>query len=266
MNKSNTPAFLLVAIVGLMMGFCHFAHSAETAIKNLKLSGTLDATGVTSSTGISALGAQPLDADLTAIAALTTTSYGRSVLAVADAAALRTYAGLVIGTNVLAPSGDGSALTSLNGSNIASGTVPSARLGTNLAAMKDNTSTSLTMGNVTPTFASVIAATATHSGAVTAGTLAVGSGTVITKIMTGVQTMDFPSTATLSSSTLTMTVTGAAPGDCVFIATPTAAVLTNSCFTGWVSASNTVTIQFNNYSIASQDPASGVFSAIVFHF
>lgn len=45
---------------------------------------------------------QPLDSDLTAIAALSTTSFGRSVLALADAAALRTAAGLVIGTNVQA--------------------------------------------------------------------------------------------------------------------------------------------------------------------
>lgn len=38
---------------------------------------------------------QPLDADLTAIAALSTTAYGRALLALADAAALRTYAGVV---------------------------------------------------------------------------------------------------------------------------------------------------------------------------
>lgn len=43
---------------------------------------------------------QPLDSDLTAIAALTTTSFGRSLLAAADAAALRTLAGAVIGTDV----------------------------------------------------------------------------------------------------------------------------------------------------------------------
>lgn len=45
------------------------------------------------------------------------------------AAAARTNLGLVIGTDVLAPSGVGSALTSLNASALASGTVPPARLG-----------------------------------------------------------------------------------------------------------------------------------------
>lgn len=45
---------------------------------------------------------QPLDADLTAISALATTSFGRGVLDDADAAALQTTAGVVIGTNVQA--------------------------------------------------------------------------------------------------------------------------------------------------------------------
>jgi hypothetical protein len=42
---------------------------------------------------LTAIGAQPLDADLTAIAALATTATGRSLLAAADAAAIRTIAG-----------------------------------------------------------------------------------------------------------------------------------------------------------------------------
>lgn len=53
---------------------------------------------------------QPLDSDLTAIAALTTTAYGRALLALADAAALRTTAGAeaALGT----PASDGSVLSS----------------------------------------------------------------------------------------------------------------------------------------------------------
>lgn len=45
-----------------------------------------------------------------------------------DLAATRANLGLTIGTDVLAPSGSGAALTALNASNLASGTVPAARL------------------------------------------------------------------------------------------------------------------------------------------
>lgn len=46
-------------------------------------------------TNTAAASYQPLDADLTAIAALATTAFGRSVLTVADAAALRALAGII---------------------------------------------------------------------------------------------------------------------------------------------------------------------------
>jgi len=56
---------------------------------------------------------QPLDSDLTAIAALTTTAYGRAFLALADAAAARTAAGVVIGSDVQAFDTDLTAIAAL---------------------------------------------------------------------------------------------------------------------------------------------------------
>lgn len=59
-------------------------------------------------------GKQPLDSDLTALAALATTSYGRSLLEAANAGALRTLAGLAIGTDVQAFDSDLAAIAALS--------------------------------------------------------------------------------------------------------------------------------------------------------
>lgn len=58
--------------------------------------------------------AQPLDSDLTALAALSTTSFGRALLASVDAAALRTAAAVVIGTDVEAFDADLAAIAALS--------------------------------------------------------------------------------------------------------------------------------------------------------
>jgi hypothetical protein len=81
--------------------------------------------------------------------------------------------------------------------------------------------------------------------------------------LTGSSTLNFPSTTTLLSADLTITVTGAADGDVVSLGVPNAAVNANTSYSAWVSAANTVTVRFNNYSSGTVDPASALFKVFV---
>lgn len=76
-------------------------------------------------------------------------------------------------------------------------------------------------------------------------------------------TLDFPNTAAQTSSDLTVTVTGALDGDEVTLTVPAVSMLASSCYNAWVSASDTVTVRFNNYSAGALDPASGDFVVVV---
>jgi len=82
--------------------------------------------------------------------------------------------------------------------------------------------------------------------------------------LNGSATLDFPNTSAASSSDLTITVTGASEGDIVSLGVPNGSVSGNSCYTAWVSATDTVTVRFNNYSGGGIDPSSGTFKIKVF--
>jgi len=81
--------------------------------------------------------------------------------------------------------------------------------------------------------------------------------------LSGSATLDFPNTGNGNESDLTITVTGASEGDVVAIGVPNAAIQSHSCYTAWVSATNTVTIRFNNYGSGSHNPASATFKVKV---
>jgi hypothetical protein len=81
--------------------------------------------------------------------------------------------------------------------------------------------------------------------------------------LTGSATLNFPSTLTNLSADLIITVTGAADGDVVSLGVPNAAVNANTSYSAWVSAANTVTVRFNNYSSGTVDPASALFKVFV---
>lgn len=88
----------------------------------------------------------------------------------------------------------------------------------------------------------------------------------LAKTLTATATLDFGNTTAQNSTDLTITVTGAADGDVVYVGVPNAAVNANTCYTAFVSASNTVTVRFSNYSSGSVDPASGTFRVSVLKY
>jgi len=116
-------------------------------------------------------------------------------------------------------------------------------------------------------------------GEVTLGNLSISSGTLNVNVSDGIKTSsgtvaldvfrtitvgtDFPNTSAQSSSDITATVTGAVAGQPVWLGVPNSAVSANTSYSAWVSASNTVTIRFNNYSSASVNPSSGSFYVVV---
>lgn len=91
LTGGTADRFLLAAGAGAVVG----QETAAQVKTRLNLSGTntgdQDLSSYATSAAVAA-GYQPLDSDLTAIAALSTTSFGRALLALADAAALRTAA------------------------------------------------------------------------------------------------------------------------------------------------------------------------------
>lgn len=142
------------------------------------------------------------------------------------------------------------------------GIEPTAFVGT-LAATVDARAT----GTAQPVYSNAPALTnptVTTQAVTDNSTKAASTAYVQSHFLTATATLDFPSTAAQSSSELTITVTGAADGDVVSIGVPNASSNANSCFTARVSAANTVTVKFNNYSSGSIDPVSGTFKPTVF--
>lgn len=74
--------------------------------------------------------------------------------------------------------------------------------------------------------------------------------------------LDFPSTAAAATSTLTIPVPGAQPGDVVALGLP-ATVNSGVLFDAYVSSYNTVTVRATNVTAAAIDPAAATYNVVV---
>ncbi len=90
------------------------------------------------------------------------------------------------------------------------------------------------------------------------------AGSTLSGLYKGTGTIDFGSTLDGDcAAASTITVTGAAAGDAVFVGAPTAAQGAGRIFYGYANAANTVSVIFCNMSGGTVDPASGTFVAWV---
>lgn len=120
LTAGSTPLVGTELVYGVQGGNSRkFTASQVAQSPHTQAWGTITGTPTTL-TGYGITDAQPLDANLTAIAALTTTGYGRAFLALADEAAFKAYVNLEIGTDVQA---FGATLTSLEGLSLVNGDI-----------------------------------------------------------------------------------------------------------------------------------------------
>lgn len=104
----------------------------------------------------------------------------------------------------------------------------------------------------------------TASNLTASGTVTIGGGIAIQKVLSATATLDFDLTA-VTVHDLTITVTGAALGDVVSVGVPHGSVTTTASYTAWVSAADTVTVRCKTAAIG-ENPASGTFRVMVTKF
>lgn len=99
----------------------------------------------------------------------------------------------------------------------------------------------------------------------TTGTVTIGGGTAIAKVLSAAATLNFGSILAAASADLTITVTGAAVGDAVDLGCP-AAPDASIVYNAFVSAADTVTVRAFNVGAIADDPASATYRVAVLHF
>ena len=239
---SDLPA-LTSAATSDLMEISHLSSSKKITLSNLSLVLTpawANLTGKpTTLSGFGLTDAQPLDGDLTALAAVagTNTIYYR--------AAANTWSAVAFGGGLSFTAGT----LTLDGA--ASVTTLAASGGTSLG------------GTLAVTGTTVLAGNTSINAALTIGT----AGTAITKVLSAVKVaFDCPSIAAVNEQTTTLTVTGATTTSVVLV-TPSAALPVGLPRPyGRVTVADTVTLYFENPSAGAIDPASMDYRVVVINF
>lgn len=107
-------------------------------------------------------------------------------------------------------------------------------------------------------FGGTATTTISSTGAVGAQTITIGGGTPILKHLSGTNSITFGTVAANTCNTGTITLTGAADGDSVYIGMPNAVASASSTlvWSGWVSAANTVTVRLCQTAAQGTSPVA----------
>jgi len=124
----------------------------------------------------------------------------------------------------------------------------------NTAPLKFTSGTNLTTGE---------AGAIEYDGTDFYATNSTASRTILARVLKGSGTLDFPDTASGASSSLTITVTGAATTDSGVSVQRDNASISGTMYEWVITGANTVTVYFHNFSGSNQNPASGTFRATV---
>lgn len=122
------------------------------------------------------------------------------------------------------------------------------------------------LGNVSNAYNFITTGYATITGLITGGSLVIGGGQTVTKIISNTASLSFPLVAAGATSDLTMALTGAVVGDSVIPGIANASMTTNGHFIMWVSAANQITVRFINNDTSPQTPSTGTFRASIVKF